>query len=121
MQIYIFLTAIWLPMANFGLLSRWQPHSPDVNHYVLHFRPEGHRRPRSEVGSPSPAERLVGFEPGTFRFLLQRLKPLGHSPQYEIIQHYWLWLCFNLNNTKPISCFQCRCERRVLDELTFSF
>ena len=34
----------------------------------LHIRPEGHREPRSEVGSLSPAERLVGFEPGTFRF-----------------------------------------------------
>ena len=34
----------------------------------LHIRPEGHWEPRSEVGSLSPAERLVGFEPGTFRF-----------------------------------------------------
>ena len=33
---------------------------------VLHIRPEGHREPRNEVGSLSPAERLVGFEPGTF-------------------------------------------------------
>ena len=73
-----FLTAILLP--HFGLLSRGQPHSPDVNHCVLHFRPEGHREPRSEVGSLSPAECLVEFEPGTFRFLLQRFNPLGHSP-----------------------------------------
>ena len=43
------------------------------------IRPEGHWEPRNEVGSLSPAERLAGFEPGTFRFLL--LKPLGHSPQ----------------------------------------
>ena len=28
-----------------------------------HFRPEGHRKPRNEVGSLTPAERLVGFEP----------------------------------------------------------
>ena len=35
----------------------------------VHVRPEGHREPRSEVGSLSPAERLAGFEPGTFRFL----------------------------------------------------
>ena len=34
----------------------------------LPIRPEGHQEPRSEVGSLSPAERLVGFEPGTFRF-----------------------------------------------------
>ena len=32
----------------------------------LHIRPEGHREPLSEVGSLSPAECLVGFEPGTF-------------------------------------------------------
>ena len=48
---------------------------------VLHFRPEGHREPRNEVGSLSPVECQVGTEPGTFQFLLQRLNPLGHSPQ----------------------------------------
>ena len=63
-------------MAKFGPLSRGQPHSPDVNHCVLHFRPEGHREPHSEVGFLSQAECLVGFEPGTFRFLIQHLKPL---------------------------------------------
>ena len=52
-----------------------------INAFFLHFRPEGHREPRNEVGSLSLAERLVGFKPGTFRFLLQRLNPLGHSPQ----------------------------------------
>ena len=35
---------------------------------LLLIQPEGHREPRSEVGSLSPAKRLVGFEPGTFRF-----------------------------------------------------
>ena len=40
---------------------------------VLRIRPKGQQKPRNEVGSLSPAERLVGFEPGTFRFLLQRL------------------------------------------------
>ena len=29
----------------------------------VHIRPEGHREPRNKVGSLSPAERLVGFEP----------------------------------------------------------
>ena len=76
-------------MANFGPLSRGQPHSPDVNHCVLHFRPEGHREPRSEVGSLSPAERLLGFEPGNFRFLQQRLNPLGHSPQTPVQTPEW--------------------------------
>ena len=41
---------------------------PMLINAFLHIRPEGHREPRSEVGSLSPAERLVGFEPGTFRF-----------------------------------------------------
>ena len=50
----------------------------------LHFRPEGHLEPRSEVGSLSPAERLVGFEPGALRFSLQRLNPIGHSPQERL-------------------------------------
>ena len=31
----------------------------------LLIRPEGHREPRNEVGSLSPAERVVGFEPGS--------------------------------------------------------
>ena len=68
------------PTAKFGPLSRGQPYSPDVNHCVLHFRPEGQLEPRNEVGSLSPAKRLVGFALGTFRFLLERLNPLDHSP-----------------------------------------
>ena len=35
---------------------------------VLHIRPEGHREPRRKVGCLSLAERLGGFESGTFRF-----------------------------------------------------
>ena len=50
---------------------------------VLNIRPEVHRELLSGVGSLSPAERLVGFEPETFRFWSQRLNPIGHSP------HYW--------------------------------
>ena len=49
-----------------------------------HIQPEGHREPRNKVGSLSLAEHLAGFEPGTFRFLLQCLNPLGHSPHLEI-------------------------------------
>ena len=33
----------------------------------LQFQPEGHREPRIETGPLSLAERLVGFEPKTFR------------------------------------------------------
>ena len=46
----------------------------------VQVRPEGHREPRSEVGSLSPAELLAGFEPGTFQIWLQRINLLGHSP-----------------------------------------
>ena len=41
----------------------------------LHIRPEGHREPCNEFGSLSPADRLVGFETGAFRFWLQRPNP----------------------------------------------
>ena len=34
----------------------------------VQFRPEDHRETHNEVGSLSPAEDLVGIEPGTFRF-----------------------------------------------------
>ena len=42
--------------------------------------PKVHWEPPNEVGSLTPAEHLVGFDPGTFRFWLQRLNPLDHSP-----------------------------------------
>ena len=48
---------------------------------ILHIQPEGHQEPCNEVGTLSMAERLVGFEPGTFRFWSKYLHPLGHSPQ----------------------------------------
>ena len=81
---FIFLTSIWLPYGQLWAIIEGQPHSPDVNHCVLHFRPEGHWEPRNEVEPLSPAERLVDFEPGTVQFLLQRLTTLGHSSKtYE--------------------------------------
>ena len=43
------------------------------------FRAEGHWDFGNEVGFLSPAERLVGFEPDTFRFLSERLDQLGHT------------------------------------------
>ena len=79
MKNVFFYLLFGFPTANFGPLSRGQPHSSNVNHCSLHFQPQGHREPRNKVGSQSPAEHLVGFEPGTFRFLLQHLNPLGHS------------------------------------------
>ena len=78
-KMFFFYLLFGCPTANFGPLSRGQPHSPNVNHCSIHFQPQGHREPRNKVGSLSPAEHLVGFEPRTFRFLLQHLNPLGHS------------------------------------------
>ena len=45
---FFFKLLFGCPTANFGPLSRGQPHSPDVNHCVLHIRPEGHREPRMD-------------------------------------------------------------------------
>ena len=80
--VYLFKLLFGCPTANFGSLLRGQSHSPDVDHCVLHFRPEGHRESHNGVAFLSLAECLVGFEPGNFQFLL-RLKPLGHSPQKQ--------------------------------------
>ena len=44
----------------------------------VQLQPKGNWEPRNEVGSLSPAECLVGFEPGTFWFWLQHLNPLDH-------------------------------------------
>ena len=56
--------------------------------YLLrfHFRPEGPKEPRNEVRSLSRVERLVVFEPGTFRFWFQRLNTLGHFPLRESVK-----------------------------------
>ena len=36
----LFLTAIWLSHDQLWAIIEGQPHSPDVNHFVLHFRPK---------------------------------------------------------------------------------
>ena len=91
---FFFKLLFGCPTANFWPFSRGQPHSPDVNHWVFtFFEPRvGHWEPRKEVGSLSPTERLVGFEPGTFRFLLQHLYPLGHSPTRPLQSSYQEYL-----------------------------
>ena len=68
-------------MANYGPLSRGWPHTLDVNHWILHFQPEGHWKPCNEVGSLSLPECLMGFELGSFLFFLQLLNLEGHSPE----------------------------------------
>ena len=54
-QFFFFLTAIWLPHGQLWAIIE-ETASPDVNHCVLHFRPEGHQEPRREVGSLSLAK-----------------------------------------------------------------
>ena len=55
------------------------------------IRSEGHREPSDEVGSISPAEWVVGFELGTFRFQLQPFNPLGHSPLCRELKKFIAW------------------------------
>ena len=74
--VFFFLTAIW---QSHGQL--WAILKEMLTTAFVQVWPEGHREPCNEVGSLSPAERLAGFEPGTFRFWLQRLNPQGHEVQ----------------------------------------
>ena len=57
----VFLTAIWLFRSQI-----WA---------------KGPRKPCNQTVSLSLAQRLMEFEPGTFRFQFQRLNPLDLSPQ----------------------------------------
>ena len=50
------------------------------------FDPKVIGKPRNEAGSQSQAERLLGFEPGFFRFWKLHLNPLGHSPKIKVVQ-----------------------------------
>ena len=42
--------------------------------------------PRNKIGSLSPAERLVGFEPGTFQFYHNVLTHLATFPQFIFLR-----------------------------------
>ena len=67
--LFIYYVLFGCPTANFGPLPRAQPHSPNLNHSVyVSFLPKGHWKPHNKIGSLNPAEHLVEFEPGTFRF-----------------------------------------------------
>ena len=76
------------PTANFGLLSRGQDHSPNVNYCVLStFNMKAIRNHENEVGSLSPAKHLVGFEPGTLQFFHKTLTEKATLPYLESIQY----------------------------------
>ena len=70
-----FLTAIWLPHGQLWATIEGTASLTLMLITAFFYIFE----PRNEVGSLSPAKRLVGFEPATFRFLLPCLNPLGHS------------------------------------------
>ena len=39
-----------------------------VNHYIVQLQLKGHMEPHNKAGSLTPAEQLVGSEPGAFQF-----------------------------------------------------
>ena len=55
-----------VPEPPFGHFQGDSLTNPMLITAFVHVRPEVHRGPRNEVGSLSPAERLAGFELGTF-------------------------------------------------------
>ena len=61
--VFVFLYhSLGCPKANFGLLTKNEPHLPDVNHlFAADSTSEGHQETRNEVGSLGPVEYTVGF------------------------------------------------------------
>ena len=81
-QFFFFLSATWLTHGQLFGQSRGDIFTHPILIIVYaNFRPKS--QPCNEVGSLIPDGRLVGFEVGTFRFLLQCLNPLGHSPFHK--------------------------------------
>ena len=67
-KLFFFKLLFGCSSANFGPFSRGQPYYPMLITVFVQVQPEGHQEPHNKVGSLSPAERLVGFELGTFQF-----------------------------------------------------
>ena len=61
-----------------------------VNHSIILLKLKGYMEPHNKAGSLTPAEHLVGFEPGAFQFYLStRTEYLFRSLQYLFSsQHY---------------------------------
>ena len=59
-KLFFFQVLSGCPTANFGLLSRRQSRSADVNHCVIHIGPGGHQQPRNEVGFLKPGRAPSG-------------------------------------------------------------
>ena len=73
---YFFWTAIWLPHGQLWAIWDSLTH-PMLISAFLHFWPKSHQEPHNEAGSLSQVMHMVGFELGTFWFLLKCLHPLG--------------------------------------------
>ena len=85
---YFFLNCyLTVPQPTFGHSQGDSLTNPMLITAFVHVWPKGHRKPRNEVGFLSLAKCLAGSEPGTFRFLLLCLNPLGHSS----------WMVYGIN------------------------
>ena len=75
-HIYIsILTAIWLPTANFGPLSRGQPHSHNVNNCIFFFKYSTRRSPGASQRGwvPKPGQAPTGVWTGNLLILITML------------------------------------------------
>ena len=59
LRLFFFNWYLAAPRSTLGHYRGGSLTHPTLITCILHIRPEGHREPRSEVGSLSPAERLV--------------------------------------------------------------
>ena len=80
------------PTANLGHYRGDSFTHPTLITPFVKFLPEGHREPRGEVGSLSPAEHLVGFEPDTFQFLSRGLNSLAITASLYFSNYHFLLL-----------------------------
>ena len=65
MPLFFFNSYLAVPWPTLGHFRGDSLLNPMLITAFLLIRPEGHWEPCNEVGSLSPAEHLVGFEPGT--------------------------------------------------------
>ena len=99
---YILFAIFGRSTANLGLLSRGQPRSPDVNHYILcfiNFQPKGQQESRNKVESIRLFEHLVGFKPETFRFI-------HNAVIHQVTLYKLLRASYGIFNSKRVTCPQ---------------
>lgn len=63
------LLVTWLPLANFGPMSKMQPYSPSTHHCHILIQPVGHCKPHDEVGSQNLIELISGIRIGNLWML----------------------------------------------------